>query len=160
MTKLCKLPCIVSVVFLFSMVYMSFGPQVTSPGLFKNLQSVLDKDQLKIYKRITSERLSLYLTGYGLGFIISAIVIFYNRSLANSRKLTSAPMMCIVGAITFLTNYFYYILSPKSDWMVLHLKTKEQKEQWLNVYKNMQWNYHFSFLLGILAVVFLARGCN
>ena len=160
MTKLCKIPCIISVVFLFSMIYMSFGPHITSPGLFKNLQNVLDKKQLEIYDRIVNERLSLYLSGYGLGFVLSAIVIFYNRSLGISKKLTNAPLMCVVGAITFMTNYFYYILSPKSDWMVLHLETKEQKEQWLNVYKNMQWNYHFSFLLGILAVVFLARGCN
>ena len=130
MTKLCKIPCMISVVFLFSMIYMSFGPQITSPGLFKDLQSVLDKEQLKTYRRITNERLSVYLTGYGLGFIFSAMVIFYNKSLANNKKLTNAPMMCIVGSITFLTNYFYYILSPKSDWMVLHLKTKQQKEQW------------------------------
>jgi hypothetical protein len=160
MAALCKIPCIISVVFMFSMIYMSFGPQLTSPGLFKNFQDVLDSNQIKIYDRIVKERLSLYLSGYGLGFILSAILIFYNRSLGVSNRLTDAPLMCTVGTITFITNYFYYILSPKSDWMVLHLKTEEQKEQWLNVYKNMQWNYHFSFLLGILAIVFLAKGCN
>ena len=160
MANLCKIPCMISLLFIFSMIYMSFGPHITSPGLFTNLQNVLDKDQLSIYRSIVSERSSLHLTGYGIGFILSALIIYYNRSLPENKKITTAPLMCIVGAVTFLTNYFYYILSPKSNWMVLHLRTKEQKKQWLNVYKNMQWNYHFSFLLGIIGVVFLARGCN
>lgn len=160
MTKICHVPCGISLMFLCSMIYMSVGPHITSPGLFKNLQSVLTREQLKIYDKIVNERLTIYLTGYGLGFILSALIIYYNRNLSSKDKLTNAPLMCIVGSVSFLTNYFYYILSPKSDWMVLHLTTAEQKKQWLNVYKNMQWNYHFSFLLGILAMVFLARGCN
>jgi hypothetical protein len=160
MTELWKFPCIISLLFLISMIYMSIGPQVTSPGLFKHFQNVLDNEQQQIYHKIVKERLTIYLTGYGIGVILSAIIIIYNRSLIRSERFTDAPLMCTIGAITFTTNYFYYILSPKSDWMVLHLKTKEQKRLWLNVYKNMQWNYHFSFLLGILSMIFLAKGCN
>ena len=113
MANLCKIPCMISLLFIFSMIYMSFGPHITSPGLFTNLQNVLDKDQLSIYRSIVSERSSLHLTGYGIGFILSALIIYYNRSLPENKKITTAPLMCIVGAVTFLTNYFYYILSPK-----------------------------------------------
>ena len=81
-------------------------------------------------------------------------------SLPARKKLADAPLMCVVGAVTFVTAYFYYILSPKKEWMVTHLKTQEQKEQWLDIYKTMQWSYHLSFLLGILAVLSLAKGCN
>ena len=37
-------------------------------------------------------------------------------------------MACITAAVTFTVNYFYYILSPKSDWMVVHLNTQGQKQ--------------------------------
>jgi len=160
MTWACELPCAVSAVFLFSMVFMSFGPRFTSPGLFRRFQNALDESQLALYDRIVSERLSLYLGGYGLGLALSAAMIMYNTSLPARRRLTDAPLMCVVGAVTFVTAYFYYILSPKKEWMDPHLNTREQKDQWLNVHKTMQWNYHLSFLLGILAVVSLAKGCN
>ena len=59
----------------------------------------------------------------------------------------------MVGAVTLSVNYFYYILAPKTDWMVLHLKSVEEKEAWLKVYRTMQYNYHMGLVLGILAVV-------
>jgi hypothetical protein len=37
--------------------------------------------------------------------------------------------------------------------MVLHLKSGEETEAWLNVYRTMQYNYHIGLVLGILAVV-------
>jgi hypothetical protein len=61
--------------------------------------------------------------------------------------------LCMVAAVAFSVNYFYYILSPKSDWMVLHLKSGEETNAWLKVYRTMQVNYHIGLVLGILAVV-------
>ena len=70
-------------------------------------------------------------------------------------------MLCVVGAITFITHYFYYILSPKSDWMILHLK-ENQMNDWLNVYKTMQYKYHTGFVIGIISVMILSNSfkCN
>ena len=65
----------------------------------------------------------------------------------------NAGALCMVAAVAFSVNYFYYILSPKSDWMVLHLKSGEETQAWLKVYRTMQFNYHLGLVLGIIAVV-------
>jgi hypothetical protein len=56
-----------------------------------------------------------------------------------------------------MTNYFYYILSPKSDWMILHIEGDKQKKAWLSVYRIMQYNYHFGALLGLVGAFFIAN---
>ena len=63
-------------------------------------------------------------------------------------RTTNIGMM--VG-VTLLTNYFYYMLSPKSDLMVTHLDEEEQRLAWQKIYKTMQFNYHIGLVLGIIA---------
>ena len=65
-------------------------------------------------------------------------------------------MFCTITAVMFLFQYFYYILSPRPDYMVLHLKTQEQKEGWLKVYRKMQIQYHIGLVIGIIAVSFFS----
>lgn len=70
-------------------------------------------------------------------------------------------MVCIVLATSFLTNYFYYILSPKTDWMLNHVEgpeaqAKQQVQAWLQMYRTMQFYYHAGLVLGILGVGVLA----
>lgn len=96
------------------------------------------------------EKISI--TGYVLGLCLSITLILLNYFVF---KLDIKLTTCIVGAITFLTHYFYYMLSPKSDWMILHLK-EDQMKDWLYVYRNMQYNYHLSFVVGIIATMILA----
>ena len=62
--------------------------------------------------------------------------------------------VCIIITITLVTNYLFYILYPKKDYMILHLKNKEQIEEWLDIYKYMQFRYHLGFVLGIVALIF------
>ena len=62
----------------------------------------------------------------------------------------------MVGAITFTTNYLYYILSPKTTYMVQHLDNKDQIDEWLKIYRTMQVKYHVGLVLGILAIMIFA----
>jgi hypothetical protein len=57
-----------------------------------------------------------------------------------------------VVASCFITNYFYYTLYPKSDWLLNYLKNPEEIKNWLRLYKEMQYNYHMGLVLGIIAV--------
>ena len=66
--------------------------------------------------------------------------------------LKNMHVICIVMSISFITNYFYYILSPKSDWMLNHVNDKEQVKAWLQMYREMSYNYHLGLVLGIIAV--------
>ena len=61
-------------------------------------------------------------------------------------------MICLVLAISFITNYFYYILSPKKKWMLNYIETPDQTKLWLQMYRGMQVYYHTGLVLGIIAV--------
>ena len=71
-------------------------------------------------------------------------------------KLTNTSLICLVIVVSFLTNYFYYILSPKTTYMLEHINSPEQTKAWLLMYKTMQYNYHFGFIVGLVAVGVLA----
>lgn len=66
--------------------------------------------------------------------------------------MSNLTMVCLVVSISFLTNYFYYLLSPKSDWMLNHIKDPEQTKAWLYMYRSMQVYYHGGLALGLIAV--------
>ena len=89
--------------------------------------------------------------GYILGFILALIIIFYNVEIKKD-KMTIVSMVCLVVAVSFLTNYFYYILSPKSKWLLEHMKTPEENKAWLKMYRGMQLYYHGGLFLGVIAV--------
>jgi hypothetical protein len=110
----------------------------------------LSEPQLEKYKLIIAERRNIYLSGYLLGLSLSAIVIV---GLMDS--LNKVKMVCLTGSITFLTSYFYYILSPKQDLMVLYLDNRYQRYEWQKIYKKMQFNYHIGLLLGIISSVLI-----
>ena len=40
--------------------------------------------------------------------------------------------------------------------MIKYLNNKEQVSAWLNIYKSMQFKYHFALLLGIVASMLFA----
>jgi len=124
----------------------------------QNYQKQLPADLQNLYKKIVNERLGIYYFGYVLGFILSAIIIFYNYSIRKGKSggLSTASIVCIVIAVSFLTNYFYYILSPKTNWMLDHIKGEDQTKAWLKMYRNMQVYYHSGLVLGIIAVAFFA----
>ena len=69
--------------------------------------------------------------------------------------MRTIPSMCIAAGITFLVNYLYYILSPKSDSMIIHLNKKDQRVEWQKIYRGMQFNYHMGLVFGIIASAFL-----
>ena len=67
-------------------------------------------------------------------------------------------MPCSAAAITLVTNYFYYILSPKPKSLVISLDKEQQRVAWYKVYRRMQVIYHGGLVLGIVAAYFLASG--
>ena len=129
--------------------------------LIKELISKLSPENQERYRKIANERRGIYFTGLFLGFILSMLLIMCCRSYFLTTNGSRGGLLCMVGAVTLSVNYFYYILAPKTDWMVLHLKSAEEREAWLKIYRNMQYNYHMGLVLGILAVVAMGNSlCN
>lgn len=149
----CKLSCAVSVVFIVSMIYMMYA--TTKSNIIYNYEKTLSNDLLPLYRKIAQERTSIYYYGYFLGIILSMVFIVYN-SKVKKVPLSAMPLVCIVISISFFTNYFYYILSPKTTYMTDHLKTQQEIQAWGKMYRGMQKYYHTGLILGLIAVGFLA----
>jgi len=152
--KFCSISCLISVVFFVSALFklMTMDKEMYDKGFSKTLSS----EQLSKYKNIVEERKNISLRGYGLGFALAIGIIVLNMSMKKD-KLTKMSMICTTASTVFIVQYLYYILSPKSDWILLHLNTQEQKERWLDIYRTMQYNCHLSVALGIIAAAALSN---
>jgi Tfp pilus assembly protein PilO len=149
----CSVSCIIAAVFVIGMIY--FYNMTGKSEILKNYKKNLPTDLQKRYEMITAERKKLSYQGYALGVALSICLIIYNTQLRSERMSTSG-MVCLVIATAFLTNYFYYVLSPKSDWVLNHTTNQEQVKNWLQMYREMSFNYHSGLALGIVAVGVLA----
>ena len=143
----CTISCIISAVFIIGMIY--FYNMTGKSEIVKKYMENLPTDLQKRYELITKERKMISYKGYALGVALSLGIIIYNNL---SQKMSTSATICLVIATSFLTNYFYYILSPKSDWVLNHTKSQEQVKAWLVMYREMSFNYHAGLALGIVAV--------
>ena len=149
----CSVSCMISMIFFIGMIY--FYNMTGKSEIVKNYKKTLSTDLQKRYEMITAERKQLSYQGYALGLAFSICLIIYNTQL-RTEKMSASGMVCLVIATAFLTNYFYYILSPKSDWVLNHTTNQEQVKNWLKMYREMSFNYHAGLALGIVAVGVLA----
>ena len=149
----CSISCFIAAVFLIAMIY--FNIATLNSKIVKKYKESLPSELKILYDKIAKERLSISMCGYALGLVFSIIIIFYNTKIKGNR-LGAKSLVCIVIATSFLTNYFYYMLSPKSDWMLNHLNSPEENKAWLEMYREMQYSYHLGLVLGIIAVGMLA----
>ena len=149
----CSISCAISAIFIIGMIY--FYNSTSKSAVVQHYKSKLPSSLKERYDKITNERMMISYYGYAIGFILSLFIIFYNLKLKGS-KLNNVSTICIVTSVCFLTNYFYYILSPKSDWMLDHMTNQEQVKLWLQLYRTMQVYYHSGLVLGIIAVGIIA----
>ena len=145
----CTMSCSISAIFLIGMIYVNYS--VLTSRIILKYKSQLPDNLKKIYEQISTERTTIYYQGYILGFILSLIIIIVNIQF-NHKMLSTSAMVCLVLATSFITSYFYYILSPKKNWMLHYIKTPEQTNAWLKMYRGMQVYYHTGLVLGIIAV--------
>ena len=148
---ICGITCIIALVFLIANIYTILSCS-NSKELKKNFLDVLSEEQKLTYEKIINERKNIYYCGYILGIILS-IIGYLSIKKFTKISFNKISLICFVGAITFVTNYLFYILYPKSDYMLLHLNDKKQIQEWLKIYKTMQFKFHIGFVLGIIAVI-------
>jgi uncharacterized protein YacL len=115
------------------------------------LKSVLSDDLDKKYESIVIERRNHYIMGLVLGMIISFMIVNKVKSSNYFTRLSLFTMITLVTAVIF------YMLMPKSDYMLNHLKTEQENKQWLQVYKTMQSRYFIGLVLGALAAIPIAN---
>ena len=144
----CATSCILAGAFIFASIFVSL--RVNKKTLSSPLFQLLSNENKTRYIKIANERKNIYFKGFGLGFFISLLVLYVLNNKKN--KITKLTNICFVLATSFTVNYFFYILHPKSDYMILHLEDKKQREAWLHNYRSMQLNCHVGHLLGTISV--------
>ena len=144
--------CAITAIFLIANIFVMFSSMNINKDYF---YTTLDDELINRYENIIRERRNIYYTGFILGILLSFILLagIHSRNI----RLDKISAICLVGSVTFITNYLYYIVYPKSDYMVLHLDNKEQRQEWLELNKSMKNRVHLGFVLGIIAVMVFAN---
>ena len=149
----CSATCLLATALIIAMIY--FQNATTKSKIVQEYKKQLPSNLQNLYEKLSTERLRINYYGYTLGLVLSLIIILYNYN-SKRNKLTSTSLVCLVIVVSFFTNYFYYILSPKSTYMLDHINSPEQTKAWLAMYRKMQYNYHMGFVIGVIAVGVLA----
>jgi hypothetical protein len=154
----CYGSCMFASVFLIANIYTMFS--CSNDNHKQEFKNTLTQEQQVLYEKLIQERKKIYYGGFLLGIVLSFIAVYFGNKLLFSRnsKSSTLPKICMIASITFVTNYLFYILYPKTDYMLLHLNDKTQIQGWLNIYKKMQFKFHLGFILGIVAVIIYSYG--
>ena len=154
----CYGSCMFASVFLIANIYTMFS--CSNDNHKQEFKNTLTQEQQVLYEKLIQERKKIYYGGFLLGIVLSFIAVYFGNKLLFSRnsKSSTLPKICMIASITFVTNYLFYILYPKTDYMLLHLNDKTQIQGWLNIYKKMQFKFHLGFILGIIAVIIYSYG--
>jgi uncharacterized protein YacL len=115
------------------------------------LKRTFSNDLDKKYEKIIVERRNHYIMGLVIGMCLSYLVA---NSMVVANKFTRITLFI---AITLGTAFIFYMVMPKSDYMLNHLRTPEENKKWLEVHKMMKSRYYMGFILGIVATIPLAR---
>lgn len=103
-----------------------------------------------IYNKIVIERRNLYFQGLVLGLIVSYFLTHLFSTINTFHRITFT--LAITGTVSVL----YYIIMPKSDYMLNHLKTPEEITAWFKVYQTMKTRYSLGFVFGLFASIPIA----
>jgi len=143
--------CYVSALAGFSLLGGSLWTMGATIGETDRLKRVLQPEQVLVYQGIVRERRNLYIQGLVLGLLTA----FFAQNYLRVRNMFHS--VCLFLAVTLFVTVMYYTIAPKSDFMLRHLKTPEEVEAWLDVYKNMKYRYIFGFVLGAFSSVAFSR---
>jgi len=126
----CYGSCMFASVFLIANVYTIFS--CTNDNNKQEFKNTLTQEQQELYEKIIQERKNIYYGGFILGIILSFIALYFGEKylflIDKKTKISNVPKICMVASITFVTNYLFYILYPKTDYMLLHLKRHRDRD--------------------------------
>lgn len=145
----CNTSCVIAIGLIIAMLFTMISPNKFS--LMSKYESLLSETQLEKYHKIRKERLMICIMGFVLGIVIAFSVVMY-------MKKSVLTNVCLVGAIVFVINYFFYVFYPKSSYMITDLDEREDREAWLAIYKHMTYIYHLGFVLGVVGAMVLCYG--
>ncbi len=143
----CDIWCLMASGLFAAMLYVMFSPSKTK--LLNAFIATLNPKQKHVHRKIVEERLNIYITGLVLGLIVGFTY------LSMSKK--SVVRTCVFTTLVLSITIVFYMMIPKSTYMIQHLKTTEQFNKWLDVYKEMQYRNYMGLILGVISYLVLAH---
>tara|TARA_B100000925_G_scaffold291823_1_gene281691 strand:+ start:3406 stop:3867 length:462 start_codon:yes stop_codon:yes gene_type:complete len=121
--------CYCFILYFILVAYLTvFGITIFYHGDLEKMVNLMDDQQKEIYSKIRKERLNHYLNGLAAGVVLSLPTLYLIKN--------TASRVCASGIVLMMTASITYYLQPKSDYMIKHLNSQEQKEAWMNVSRN------------------------
>jgi hypothetical protein len=121
--------CYCFILYFILVAYLAvFGITIFYHGDLEKMVNLMDDEQKEIYSKIRKERLNHYLNGLAAGVVLSLPTLYLIKN--------TASRVCASGIVLMMTASITYYLQPKSDYMIKHLNSQEQKEAWMNVSRN------------------------
>ncbi len=144
----CVLTCAAAAAFFGGMLFVSLNPY--SAEKLNHLMSLLTPDQMDVYKEVSRERMHIYLMGLVVGLLLGFIYLYHGV------RQPGMARTCGFVFITMAVTYLFYLLYPKSKYMLTYLTTDEQRAAWLDVYRGMQYRHYMGMVLGVIAYVLVS----
>lgn len=142
--------CVTALVFLVSMTYMAIA---VDKNISTKMMPYLTPEQVVMYQQIQDERKKNHMYGLIGGLVLSISLIFVSKYLLKTP--IKSNIMCFIVTISYITMYFYYNMTSKTDLLIVHLNTKDARLEWQKYYKYMKYHYNVSLLIGIAFVTLL-----
>lgn len=146
-----SLLCLVGFMFLTGSIYTMMSCKNCTP--FIEYRNSLSPELRDIYVDVVSERTNIYLQGLVLGVFLAMLFLYFSKG-----NLDVLGNSCVFTGIATVVQYFYYVLTPKTVYMLPLLENQEQVQLWHNVYKTMQSRYHTGMLIGFIGYFAFAYG--
>jgi hypothetical protein len=129
----------------FAFFGASIAVMVRNNELHSNYARSLTDEQLEIYQKVKMERFKIWSCATLGAFVFAMFLGTFQKELDPIKRT------CFMVFVFFLVQYFVYSLYPKQYWMLDYVKTPEQTQSWLVVYRSMKWKYHAGFVFGLVA---------
>ena len=139
----CVKVCMISVV--MGCVFLSLMMTNPSTDTYRKFVDVLDEKQKTTLDKITEERQQIFYISLGIGVVLS---LLFSVNLYHL-KYSQSSQICIffIALISIIT--LVYMVYPKSDGFLRHLKTDKQKTAWITLRKDIKLKKMFGVLIGL-----------
>ena len=119
---------------------------------YVNFNNLLSEDQKSKMKEIVKMRLKIFLMsmliGVFVGYVLTSILSIPSE----------VQRLCMFITLTLVVNTISYIVWPKTDYMIYHLTSVEQKQAWFAIYNEMKLKKIVGMTLGVVAYYILGKG--
>jgi len=118
--------------------------------------NILSDDKKQIYQNIAMERFKIYTIGGLFGILLAFLYLWILKNKKTPWFHNDSMKICSFVAIILATQVIFYLLYPKSDYMIYHLTSKEEVDAWMNTYLAMKCTWYTGLAIGVIAYILFA----